>query len=765
MKLPFQFQLRHLLLLCPFILLAPVWLAGKALYWGTPSSQFIPWWWQAWQTISSGEWPLWNPLLGMGAPLLANYQSALFYPLHWIYFGLAALGGLPLMAWGMAFIVSLHLAWAGWGMGLLVKRLGKSELAQTVAGLAFALSGYLVARAHFLSINAAVAWLPWILLAAYDLAQDPKRKRNLLMLAFFMGMQWLAGHAQIAWYSLLLAIAWAAFWAWRAGGWPQLARVAVNFATAGFGALALAAVQLIPTAEYLLNSPRATQVDFAAATTYSFWPWHLLTLLAPNIFGNPAYGTYQGYGNYWEDAIYIGLVPLFLAVFALMKMRRSKKEGPLVIFLAALIGVSLLLALGDNTPLFGWLYHHVPSFALFQAPARFSLWLVFALSLLAAFGVDAWRRPTGRALYWSRLAFAAAAAVLLQSLLAVALLLIGSIQGLGMLAWAALSLGVVATLAAWLNLRAPQTKGKGFQRWAWWLCLLLAADLLFAGWGLNPGADLNVYAPNLNAPALDTQQVGVGRLYLPEEDERLLKYERLFRFDTFFSRDPNLIRSTLLPNINLLDGIASINNYDPLVPARYRAWLTALETAPEGVQAEMLAAMSVTVVEQVSSGSAAEVSFMQRPALPRARWVNCALPISDAEEALEAVTSLAWSATDLVMVELHGAPGGHICGSGAAGTVELMASRANSVLLQVAAPGGGWLVLADTWYPGWRAYAGGRELPIYPAAGVFRAVHLEAGDYDVVFRYQPLSFSLGLVLSAFAWVGGGYLTWFHSKLR
>ena len=136
MKLPFQFQLRHLLLLCPFILLAPVWLAGNALYWGTPSSQFIPWWWQAWQTISAGEWPLWNPLLGMGAPLLANYQSALFYPPHWIYFGLAALGGLPLMAWGMAFIVSLHLAWAGWGMGLLVKRLGKSELAQTVARVA-----------------------------------------------------------------------------------------------------------------------------------------------------------------------------------------------------------------------------------------------------------------------------------------------------------------------------------------------------------------------------------------------------------------------------------------------------------------------------------------------------------------------------------------------------------------------------------------------------------------------------------------------------
>src|SRR3972149_1803384 len=206
---------RVLILVAPFVLMAPVWLTGHALYWGPPSTQFVPWWWQAWQTLRSGELPLWNPLVGMGAPLLANYQSALLYPPTWIYFALAAIGGLPLMAWGQALMVAFHLAWAGWGMGLLIRRLDRSELAQSIGGLAFGLSGYLVARAHFLSINATVAWLPWILLIAYELVQDPRSNRPVLKLGLVLALQWLSGHAQLAWYSLILAIIWMAFWAWR----------------------------------------------------------------------------------------------------------------------------------------------------------------------------------------------------------------------------------------------------------------------------------------------------------------------------------------------------------------------------------------------------------------------------------------------------------------------------------------------------------------------------------------------------------------------
>src|SRR5512135_3460447 len=117
----------------------------------------------------------------------------------------------------------------------------------------------------------------------------------------------------------------------------------------------------------MLQSKRSAAVDYNLAMTYSFWPWRLLTLLAPDLFGNPARGSFWGYGNYWEDAVYVGLLPLLLALGAALKWiagRRSASgslpaaESPpstarrAVPFLVALLSLALLFALGQNTPVF-----------------------------------------------------------------------------------------------------------------------------------------------------------------------------------------------------------------------------------------------------------------------------------------------------------------------------------------------------------------------------------------------------------------------------
>lgn len=722
---------RLLLILCPFLLTAPVWLAGKALYWGTPSTQFIPWWWQTWQTLRAGELPLWNPMVGMGAPLLANYQSALFYPPTWLYFLMAAIGGLPLMAWWQAISVALHLAWAGWGMAALIKRLGKSETAQVVAGLAFALSGYLVARAHFLSINATVAWLPWILLASYNLARQPRQRRNGLWLALALTMQWLAGHAQLAWYTLLLAMAWAAFWAMTLGRWRQLWQTALGFTAAAALAFALSAIQLLPTAEYLLNSQRATQVGFAQAAAYSFWPWRLIGLLAPNFFGNPAFGNYWGYANFWEDAIYIGLLPLALAISAIVIRKRSD-ERPLVWLLVASILISLLLALGQNTPLFAWLYQHVPTFALFQAPSRFSIWLVFAFVVLAAMGVDTWKSPTGRRLYWSRLAVAGMAAIVGVALGAIALG--DKIPVPGTFSWAALVAGLIGLALALINLKLP-ANWQANESWTWLITLFLAADLLLAGWGLNPGASLDLYKEPQSGSATD-------RTYLPAADEYALKYEYLFRFDSFFSADPFKVRNVGLPNITLLDVRPTANNFDPLLSARYTVWVSALESSLHEGDLSLLAKANITTLEHFSvQGGAA---YDEVAALPRFRWANCAVIVQDQEEALSLLNSLPENT-----VAIEAGEAGPICNEGAA-SIELIEEQASTLTLTVHASDPGWLVVADTWYPGWQVTVDNTVTSISPADGLFRAVFVDAGEHQVSFRYQPMSFILGLILSLFA---------------
>lgn len=702
---------RVLVWLAPLILLAPVWLSGHALYWGTPATQFVPWWWQAWQTLLAGELPLWNPLVGMGAPLAANYQSALFYPPHWLYFVLAALGGLPLLAWGQALLVAAHLALAGIGAQRLLRALGASELGQVVGALAFSLSGYLVTRAHFLSINASLAWLPWILLSAYQLAHAPTH-RNVLRLALLMAMQWLAGHAQMAWYSLLLTSVWLLFWAW-----PHVAhrlRVFGGFVAAGALALALSAVQLLPTAEYLLQSQRASQVDPTLAMNYSLWPWRLLTLLAPRLFGSPATGDFAAYGNFWEDAIYIGAVPFLFALFAARKAHARR----LVWLLLAVVAVSLLLALGNNTPIFPWLFAHVPTFDMFQGPTRISLLAIFALSLLAGLGVSQWRQPERRSLYWSRLAVAGSVAVLLGAGLGVLVQASGRFDIPHSYIRAMLVLGSTLFLFTLLNLhgwRLPEPARH------WLLAALVAAELLLAGWGMNPGAPLNIYREEQQHNQLVAQLNG-GRVYLPAEDERELKFERLLRFDTFFSAEPQELRRSLLPNTNLLEGLPSANNFDPLLPGRHVQWVGALEAADPVQQAHMLALMNVSVVQHVQPDGT--LRFEHVPALPRAQLYACQPP--------------------------HEISGG-VAACAFAGEAAILHSSANRVRVQVDAAQGGWLLLADTYYPGWQAYVDGVPVEIEPAFGVFRSVQVPVGGGQVEFVYKPLSFSLGLLVTLAAW--------------
>ena len=115
-------------IVAPIILISPVIFSGKALFWGTPATQFVPWWKFSFDTILAGHLPLWNPQSGMGAPLIANYQSALFYPPNWLYFISYVIGGLPVLAWTQAVIVTAHLILSSIGMSLFCRRMGLGKL-------------------------------------------------------------------------------------------------------------------------------------------------------------------------------------------------------------------------------------------------------------------------------------------------------------------------------------------------------------------------------------------------------------------------------------------------------------------------------------------------------------------------------------------------------------------------------------------------------------------------------------------------------------
>lgn len=778
------------------------------MFWGTPSLQFVPWRVLTWDLISSGELPLWNPLVGMGAPLLANYQSAIFYPPNWSLFLLDAIGGVGWSAWGQGLLVFFHLAWAGTGMAYLVKQLGMSVLAQTICGLSFGLSGYLVARSGFLSINAALAWLPWILLFAFDIVFEGfEKKRNpfrsVLILGLIVSMQLMAGHAQTFWYTMLLVLLWAGFWiviivaeddstrfaSIRANKsrilrpWLWLGLVLVV-------ACALSAIQLIPTAEYLLNSPREEVVEYEYAMTYSFWPWRFITLLVPNMFGSPVTGDYWGYGNYWEDNIYIGLLPLVFALAAIIhaiKIRRISPKRPkiaevsakyrfsklepiihvpkiyikLTIFLVCILIVSMVLALGKNTPVFPWLYRHVPTFSLFQAPTRFSILAVISLVLLTGLGVDTWRRPENRALYWTRLATAGALSISIGA--GLTWLLLGEVSPTFIRA--TVIAGFLGVGIGLLTLTAPTSypheyhkKPEPKQRiWMGSVVIFVMLDLLVAGWGLIPAIDQDYYSkPSPNAGDLRSQLMG-RRLYIPAAEEYRLKFDRFMRFEAFDSGEGwHNLRASMLPNLFIFDGIPSVNNFDPLVPDRYAQWMdnlgSLLNQGNSEKVADLLNLMGAGLVEFIDPSTSYGVRFDAVDGGSRVRWVPCAYYTNTSAEAWDRVFNGQDNFDTTVVLEGDERSSDPACAdfAGSGQAISIFES-ANYLKIRVNSEAPGWLVLSDTWYPGWRAYVDGKAIPIIRANYVFRAVELSAGTQDVELVYSPPSFWLGLGISTLGW--------------
>ncbi len=749
------------LVITPLVLFSPLLFAGKALFWGTPSLQFVPWWSWAWETILEGHLPLWNPLLGMGAPLIANYQSALFYPPNWIYFLFYVIGGIGAMTWAQSLVVVLHLIWAGLGMAALVRRLGMGVLPQAVSGLAFSLSGYLVARAWFASINAAVAWLPWVMLFAYDVVSVRDRRAK-LRLGLVIGLQLLAGHAQTTWYTLILTAFWLIYWGWELSPGVGLSARLKSLVDAALGmglsviiGIGLSAVQLFPTAVYLMQSQRVAAVYMEFALNYSFWPWRFLGLVMPGLFGSPATADYWGYGNYWEDAIYIGLLPILLAVRAMISylFRKSavadkKHRKSLVFFLASIALVSFLLALGKNTPIYPWLYQYIPTFDMFQAPARFSIWAVFALALMAGIGVENWRRPIGRSLYWSRLGTAGALAVSLGAGLAFYTRDVRPtfIRAMALAGVWAFGIGILA-------LAAPRREA-GLHQPAWWLwavAIWLAADLLVAGWGLNPGIDLAFYTESV--PVVDQVRkfIGEGRVYLPTDQEEMLKYQRFLRFDSFELDQSWLeLREAFLPNLSLMNDLPSVNNFDPLVPGRYAQWMASLESADSVTQSSLLDLMGATVYGELDVSRGAGVRYLPWEGSARWRWVPCAIYAEDEVESRERVFSGEVDFESKVILEGVEPPQTSDC-SPAQGQVLLEEQSPNRMALSVEADTRGWVVLSDAWYPGWQVAIDGQSSTVQRANFLFRAVEIPPGNHLVEMIYRPIEFYLGLMISVFAW--------------
>jgi uncharacterized membrane protein YfhO len=739
------------------LIVLPAIIPGRGLYWGTASLQFISWRILAFDQIRDGIVPLWNSMNGMGAPLMANYQLALFYPPSWLTFIFGWIAGREGIIWALGFLLSGHIIWAGIGMVKLMKRLGVNEVGQIIAGLAFALSGYWVARGSFFSMVWAGSWIPWVILAASEIANPVDCniiwKRFLpTTFIFCLAMQLLAGHAQLTWYTIILSSSWV-----FVGiivrkklkkGLVSLSQFVIGGVVAGM----ISAIQIIPTAEYLLNSQRADAYAYEQAMTFSFWPWRILTLLMPNLFGSPGTGNYWGYAAYWEDAIYIGLIPLVLAVCTLLLKRRKLDDvtiapyRSLIPYLWILILVGFCLALGKNTSIFPWLYRNVPTFDMFQAPTRFMVLCVFALSVLAGISSDRWKKPTGRNARKVSRAMVGTVAILIGAI--AAKILFPNIKPSFILSM--LFTGGFGLIMGALTLYAPRRETLAGLGWRWMVAGIITLDLILANWGLNPTSEVKFYSEQNNV-LVENIRSSRSRLYISSDDEYLLKFRRFFRFSDFRSIEGfDYLLNSMLPNLNIIAGLPSANNFDPLSPERFSIFIQWLESLPENQRITLMERVNIGWIEKRVTDTREGVEFQALDALPKVQWRACAEWVLKSGEVLPEMKN---------NLERDNGEGSVVVEGIQPNTQEnCLRSKANlsfvetsnRVRIQVQTENAGWLFLANAWYPGWNVYVDEKKEINNRADFLFQAVQVGVGTHMVEWRYEPKSWLVGVCLSGFS---------------
>ncbi|MFH1084452.1 MAG: oligosaccharide flippase family protein, partial [Chloroflexota bacterium] len=467
-----------------------------------------------------------------------------------------------------------------------------------------------------------------------------------------------------------------------------------------------------------------------------------------------------------------------------------RRRGRSLAFFAAAAAVALLLAFGS--PLYVVIYR-LPGLSQVHTPFRWIYIYSLAVALLAGMGADALlsaSAPEAGGSRWRRLLDALALRAAPGAALAAGLGVWGALAVAMLLPERAAALGdrLVTRLAL-----APQAfaDGRMFISYQARNLAILAGALTLSGLLLLLVRRAR-RRPELWAAAAALVIVGelwaIGLPFFPRTDPALVAYRT--PAIAFLQRDPSLFRittyvggdeKTFNANAGMFYGLSDVRGYDSIIPAQYVAFMQLIQEQSElpynriapildrhaaALDSPLLDVLNVKYVlttkeRTISSAKYALVYegevriYENRAALPRAFLVPRAVVVADPAERQAALRTLDPRST----VILEQAPQESVAESVPATfslDVEDIRYAPNEVSVTFTTPITSFLVLGDSYFPGWLAFirpadapdaADERALPIYRANGNFRAVQVPPGRPSVRFKYSPDAGKYGFYLS------------------
>jgi len=706
-----------------------------------PVRQQYPWRNLSINSLKDIRLPLWNPYNLAGTPLLANFQSAVFYPFNFLFF----LASFP-FAWTVLIILQPLLA--GIFLFLYLRNLRLNRAAGIFGAITFSLSGFFIAWLTWGTVLHSALWLPLILLSIdkifnhfidnqklsikNQLSKINIKNKKLLIWSFIfvfsLTSSFFAGHLQTFFYLFIFSTAYLIA---RSLQYKKIFKLLFVFLILYILFFILTFIQWYPTLEVILISARNVDIpDFR--TPGWFIPWqHIVQFISPDFFGNPTTLNYWGAWNYAEFIGYVGIIPLMLVFYALF-FRKDKKT----LFFGAAFFVSLIFA-------FPTFFSQIPfdfkiPFIYTSQPTRLLFVICFSLSVLAAIGFDYFYKTKNKKYILCVLGIFSGVYVILWYLILVfhkGLILSSNLnvakQNLILPTVLFIFSSFVIAVIFYLNKFKPKNKLTIFLFYI--LIAITVFDLLRFGWKFTPFTKKEYLFPNTKT--ISFLQKNLGN----------------FRFMTTDSR-------IFPPNFSTIYKLQSIDGYDPLYLRRYGELIAASERrepninppfgfnriiTPHNFESKIVDLLGVKYVLSLSDIDSEKLQkvfqevetrvYENKETLPRVFFVQKVQMAKSRDEVIRKMFDKSVNLRDTAIIETSAGVNTNPPQGCTKCKTSISSYDANRVVVETDSQSDGFLVLTDSFYPAWKARMNGKDTKIYLTNFNFRGVIVPKGNHTVEF--------------------------------
>ncbi len=730
-------------------------------------------------SLLGGELPLWNESVGCGVPFLANPMTQSLYPGNLLFLFTDSIRG-------MKIFILAHFVFMVIAFRVLAREFQIRGVAALLGGLLFAGSGAVV------SIHWSVIWtagLPWMLLAmalTRRMLRATPTRGTILRLASVVLMIILASAFELllayAWYTVLeCGLAW---WSRRSRpdglSLPVFSMRVGLLGLSGLIALGVAACQILPTYELVTFGSRHGGVGSSEASIWSLSPLRLLAVLAPGLLGDPATDGHWGaalldtsYDLPYLNGVYLGAPAVILAILGLLTVSRRDR-----LLLGAITLVTVLMAFGSATFIFELCRKVIPGVAYFRYPIKIFICTMIPVCLLAAAGAQSLLgrdrvsiRPPSLPGWLVTVVLGACllSAVIFQDRLipwiservaAVSLdfnagMLLADARG-------ALAHGLVVAVIFALLLhcrsRLPERVLAGC------LLVLVPAELAYAN---RPLVTTQHVAQFLRPPAAlprradFVERSGTTRIgsvipgqftfFYPPYLASFHGYRSALDYGAMEVRHGAVLRSTFPDQCDRRFAICSVRYKLTVPPGHVNQDYMRAERLEDSVPRASLVPRASVALEETGA-----VWYIQSPGFdPQNEVVLLDAPRELARRGRPAASG------ELPRISHHppaavpyvATASGEKSGLPSVGSAVMTRDSSREVVLEIDAHRDAFLVLTDTWYPGWEAWLDDRPVPHYRANIAFRALPVPAGQHTVRFVYRPASVAWGFGVSGLTVAG------------